>query len=263
MTHDKGGRVQGSGFRASVLDFSRRADLVEEMDRTDCDQTILFATLRQFELTNILFSRYRTLLQRYVLADIRRQPGRAYQLTDLGAGGCDVARWLVRVCRREKLKITVRAIEQDPRMVRYAHQANAGYPEIEVIEGDACDPACWGTPDYVFAQHLLHHLPDAACRQLLEALDQVAPRQFIISDLIRSRIAYHAFRLAALPLARGTFIVEDGALSIRRGFLEPEVRQMVSTVTLKHPVSIYRLWPARLAIVGGEQEVLTEQNPPF
>ena len=268
MTNAKNGRVQGSGFRVSELDFSRRADVVEEMDRTDCDPAVLFATLHRFELTNRLFSRYRTFLQRYVLADIRRQPGRVYQLTDLGAGGCDVARWLVKVCRREKLHIMVRAIEQDPRMVRYARQANAGYPEIEILEGDACDPACWGTPDYIFAQHLLHHLPDASCRQLLKALDQVAPRQFIISDLIRSRIAYHAFRLVARPLDRGTFIVEDGSLSIRRGFREQEVRQMVRTDTLNYPLSIFRLWPSRLVIIGGKnnqerQEVLTEQNPPF
>lgn len=232
-------------------DLSKRAELVEEMDRPDCDQAILFATLHRFELTNRLFTRYRTLLQRHILADMRRHPERVYQLTDLGAGGCDIPRWLVGVCRRENLKITIRAIDQDPRIVLFARQENIDYPEIEVIQADACDPTCWGTPDYLFAQHLLHHLPEAACIQLLKALDQAAPRQFIISDLVRHRAAYHAFKILTRPLAKGTFITEDGGTSIRRGFLETEIQQMITAAALKHPTSTYRLWPSRVTVVGG------------
>lgn len=232
-------------------DFSRRADLVEEMDKPGCDQAVLFATLRRFELTNRLFTRYRTLIQRHILTDMRNHPEREHRLTDLGAGGCDIARWLVNVCRRENLRIRIQAIEQDPRCVRFARDANAGYPEIEVVEADACDPTCWGTPDYVFAQHLLHHLPDAACMQLLQALDQAAPRCYVISDLERNRTAYHAYRLVARPIGTGTFIVADGSTSIRRGFRESEIRQMSEAADLKHPVHIYRLRPSRLALVGG------------
>lgn len=233
------------------LDFSRRAELVEEMDRPDCDQAVLYATLRRFELTNRVFTRYRTLLRRHVLSDMRRHPDQAYRFTDLGAGGGDVARWLVDVCRRDKLTVSVRAIEQDPRIARYARESNAGYPEIEVVETDALDPSAWGTPDYVFAQHLLHHLPDAECVRLLKALDQAALRRYVVSDLRRSRAAYHAFRVAACLLAGGTFIGADGSASIRRGFLEEELRKMLQIGNLDHPVSICALVPARLIIIGG------------
>ena len=104
-------------------DFSRRAELVEEMDKPDCDQALLYTTLRRFEVTNRLFTSYRPVLQRHVLNDMRREPEHTYKFTDLGTGGCDVARWLVRVCRHENLKITIRAIERDPRTVRYARRA--------------------------------------------------------------------------------------------------------------------------------------------
>ncbi|MEI6563591.1 MAG: methyltransferase domain-containing protein [bacterium] len=234
------------------MNFSRRAELVEEMDRPDCDPEVLTATLRRFELTNRLFTRYRALLQRHILPDMRRQPDRTYRLTDLGAGGCDIARWLVRVCRHENLNITVRAIEKDPRIVHYARQANINYPEVEVVEADACDPTCWGEPDYLFAQHLLHHLSDAACIGLLKALDQAAPRRFVISDLLRGRTAYYAFRIVSRPLAMGTFIVRDGSASIRRSFLEGEIKQILQTAALRQPVVTFRLFPSRLALVGGK-----------
>ncbi len=232
-------------------DYSKRADLVEEMDKPDCDQAILFATLKRFELTNRLFTRYRTLLQRYFVADMQRDPAHTYRLTDLGAGGGDIARWLVQHCRQAKLHLTIRTIDQDPRVVQFARHANIGYPEIEVIQGDACDPTCWGTPDYVFAQHLLHHLPDASCRQLLKSLDQARLRRYVLSDLLRSRMAYHTFRMVAQPFAVGTFIIEDGSASILRGFTLQELREMLNATTSLHPVVIDLLFPARLVIVGG------------
>lgn len=232
-------------------DFSKRAEVVEEMDRPDCDPATLYATLQRFELTNRLFTRYRTLLENHVLSDMRRQPEQTYRLADLGAGGCDIARWLVDQCRREKLNLTIRAIEQDPRIAEFARHANAGYPEIEVMEADACNRTCWGTPDYLFSQHLLHHLPDAACLQLLKSLDQAPPRCFILSDLERSYAAYHAYRLVVSPLAGGTFLIEDGSASIRRGFRKDELERLCKAALRRHPVRIYRLWLARLAIIGG------------
>lgn len=243
-----------------IRDFSKRAELVEEMDKPDCDQAVLLATVRRFELTNRLFTRYRTLLGHHILKDMRGRPAQSCRLTDLGAGGCDIARWLVDQCRRARLNLTVRAIEQDPRIADFARQANAGYPEIEIIEADACDRTCWGTPDYVFAQHLLHHLPDAACIQLLKSLGQAAPRGFILSELERSRAAYHAYRLAIAPLATGTFLVEDGSASIRRGFAKAELREMLEIAALPHPVHVHRLWPARLAIIGGIGLTLTPES---
>ena len=233
----------------TMLDFSRRAELVEEMDRPDCDPGKLDKTLRRFATTNRLFTRYRTLLQRHILSDMRRDPGKAYRLTDLGAGSCDIARWLVRVCRREGLALSIRAIERDPRIARHARQANAEYPEIEIIEANACDPACWGTPDYLFAQHLLHHLPGEACVQIFQAIDKVPLRQFVISDLLRSRAAYHAYRLGVRYWSQGTFLREDGSASIRRGFREPDLRQMLDDAGMKGQIEIHSLIPGRLAII--------------
>ncbi len=232
-------------------DFLRRATAGEAMDRPDCDPDRLYGTLRRFELTNLVLTRYRLLIRRHILADMRREPGRVWQFTDLGAGGCDVGRWLVRVCRRERLRVAVRAIEQDARIVQYARQASRAYPEIDVVEADACDPTCWGAPDYLFAQHFLHHLSDEKCIPLLRDMECVAGRRFVVSDLRRSRAAYWAFKLSVWVMARGSFLYEDGLASIRRGFLEGEIREMLKAAGMRHSVSCYRLAPSRWVIAGG------------
>ena len=121
------------------VDFSKRADLVEEMDRLDSSQDRLRRTLTQFQLVNRIFSRYRSVLTRSVLRDMAKDGSRSYRLADLGAGGCDIARWLIRRCRERGLRLAISAVEHDPRVARHARAANAGYPEIQVVEGNALD----------------------------------------------------------------------------------------------------------------------------
>lgn len=232
-------------------DLARRADLVEEMDRPDGPEDRLFRTLRQFESLNRLVSRHRHLLARHVLAGLARTPGETRRLADLGAGGCDIARWLVRRARRMGVRLEIIAIERDERIVRYARTANAGYTEIRLVQADIFDTAAWGAPDYAFANHLLHHLPDPQCVELLRRLDAHVRCGYVVSDLERSAAALRAFRLFVAPWFPGGFVAADGAASIRRGFTVPELQALVARATPAHPVRIQRLFPARLALIGG------------
>ena len=235
----------------TALDFSRRANLVERMDPPDGPVAALEATLRRFELTNRLLTRYRYLLQRYILDDMRRDPLREYRLTDLGAGGGDIARWLIRRARRDGLRLRVCAIEKDVRAADYARRAAADYPELIVVTADALDPACWQDPDYAYAQHLLHHLPDDAGRALIHRLSRGVRRRFLVNDLVRSRLAYRVFSVLALPLSRGTYIREDGLISIRRSYRLDEVRQLLKAAAPAGQVTAFPLFPNRCVILGG------------
>jgi hypothetical protein len=243
------------------VDFSRRADLVEEMDRLDSSQDRLRRTLTQFQLVNRIFSRYRSVLTRSVLRDMAKDGSRSYRLADLGAGGCDIARWLIRRCRERGLRLAISAVEHDPRVARHARAANAGYPEIQVIEGNALDGELWKGADYIFANHLLHHLSNDKCIELIRQIDRSGPRQYVLSDLRRSAWAYHGFRLAAPPFFRNSFVVQDGLTSIRRGFSIPEVRAFVRAAGPNHPVTICRHLPSRFVIRGGTRAGLHPVEP--
>ena len=113
----------------TIVDLSSRAEIIEEMDRPDSPQDRLYRTLAQFQLVNRIFSRYRSVLTRSVLQDMAMDGSRTYRLADLGAGGCDIARWLIGRCRERGLRLAISAVEHDPRVARYARAANAGYSE--------------------------------------------------------------------------------------------------------------------------------------
>ena len=111
------------------------------MDEPDSDPRRLARTLRQFHLINLFLGRARSLLRNRFLRRMRRQPGREYRLLDLGAGGCDLDRWLVRRCRREGLRLRVTCLDHDPRVVAFARRACRAYPEIRVVQGSSRDLA--------------------------------------------------------------------------------------------------------------------------
>ena len=244
----------------SRLDWRRRAEAPELMDRPDCSQKKLLRTLDKFRFINPLLTRYRHILTHEVLGHLRREPNREYRLTDLGAGGCDMARWLIRRCRRLRLRIKVRAVERDPRIQAYAQSANQGYPEIEMVAADALDPRAWGAPDVIFANHLLHHLPDRRCLDLLRRLDRFGVRRYLISDIVRSRTAAWAYALGVAPVSCGSFLLADGWRSIRRGFTRGELERLIGQARLQRRPVVKRLFPARFLIVGGEQAARTEGN---
>jgi len=133
----------------NTMDFSRRAQLVEEMDKCSSSEELLHRTLAQFEAVNRLFSRYRTVLERLILSDLATNVSQTRHLVDLGAGGCDIDRWLIDCCRRRGLKLRITAIELDPRALRYARVANCSYPEIELRQADVLDARNLAGADYV------------------------------------------------------------------------------------------------------------------
>jgi len=246
-----------------IVDLSSRADIVEEMDRLDSSEEQLFRTLDQFQLVNRIFSRYRSVLTRSVLRDMAKDPSRSYRLADLGAGGCDIARWLIHGCRKQGLRMKILAVEHDPRVARYARAANSDYPEIQLVETDARDSGLWEGADYIFANHLLHHLTNQACIELIRQIDHSSPRLYVLNDLIRSTWAYYGYWLAASPFFRNSFIVQDGLASIQRGFSLPEVRELVRAAMPLHPVAIRSHLPSRFLIRGGLSETYqTPANPP-
>ncbi|HAK96810.1 MAG TPA: hypothetical protein DCM87_17920 [Planctomycetes bacterium] len=233
------------------IDFACRAHVVEEMDRPDCPLVGLHRTLAHFNAINRMFSRYRGMLNEGVVNDMARGEARRYRLVDLGAGGCDIARWVVRRCRARRLRIAISAIEHDPRVAAYARAANAGYPEIDVVEADVLDRGILAGADFVFANHLLHHLSDMQCIELLRNVDRARPRRYLLNDLMRSPWTYYGFLLTTSVFFRNSFVCSDGLASIRRGFTLPEVRALVRAAAAVLPVSVRRLVPGRFVITGG------------
>lgn len=219
------------------------------MDDPACDERLLFRTLAQFEIMNRLVSRYRTILTRHVLRDMMRDPGREYRLLDLGAGGCDIARWLLGAAARRGLQLTVVALDGDARTIAFARSHAGSSPGLELHHADLLDMPSFGPVDYIFSNHVLHHLPDDLLPKVIALMDRTATRCWIASDLLRSRLSYVAFH-ALTPFFRDSFTIEDGKRSIRRGFRPDELLAHARAARPRATVLVERLFPGRILVSG-------------
>jgi ubiquinone/menaquinone biosynthesis C-methylase UbiE len=85
--------------------------------------------------------------------------------------------------------------------------------------------------DVVTCSQLLHHFADADLEPVVRELDRVARRRVIVADLRRSRVAAAGFWLASFPLGFHPVTRHDGVVSVFRGFVAAELRDVVRRVT--------------------------------
>ena len=131
----------------------------------------------------------------------RLPPGRTLTVLDVGTGGGDVPRALVRWARRVRRPIRLFALDRDAAAARVALGLASAYPEIVVLQGDAVDlPVRSGSVDVVISSLTLHHLDEAAAVRHLAEMDRAARRGIVVNDLGRSRTAYALVWLADAPL---------------------------------------------------------------
>jgi 2-polyprenyl-3-methyl-5-hydroxy-6-metoxy-1,4-benzoquinol methylase len=231
-------------------DLRERYDGPELMDLPDASEKKLINTLNQFYLLNILFTRSRRLIKKYILADMLQSPGKTYELLDLGAGGCDIAIWLLKRCRRLGLDVRITCLDYDPRIVKYAREKCRPYREIKVIQATTQELEKIAPYDYIFANHLLHHLPSEQWRTLIDAIARQTRKVFLLNDIRRSRWAYAGYALFAGLFMHNSFAFVDGLLSIRKGISVHEMREAVSACGHNKNITIGTVLPARVFVLG-------------
>ena len=162
------------------------------------------------------------------------------RLLDVGCGSADVPAAIVRGLGRSMLAVGLDAkrlhLQEAPR-------------EVAPVEGDVLRlPFKPRSFDVVTASLFLHHFGDDALPELLRSLFALARRALVVNDLHRAWVPYLFGRAVFRPLFRSRVSVEDGLLSIRRGFREEDLGQAFSRAGI--PVRIRRSWPYRLLAVA-------------
>lgn len=226
-----------------IPDLSRRdGDLREWMDDPDCDPARLNRTYVSFRCVNALVSRWRSIYRQQIrplLAVDRRAT-----LLDLGSGGGDVGRALVRWAARDGLALDVTAADPDPRAYAFASSLPP-VPGITFRQASSADLVAAGARfDVVTSNHLLHHLDEPSLHGVLADSARLATRLVVHSDLERSRAAYLAYGVAARALDRRSFVRADGLLSLRRSYRAGELAAVAG-----EPWRVERRFPSRLLLL--------------
>ena len=162
------------------------------------------------------------------------------RLLDVGCGSADLPAYL-----RARLGGRLLAVGLDVKAIH----VSAAPAEIRTVVADVRRlPFAPRSFDVVTASLFLHHFDEPELPGLLRSLHDLARRALIVNDLERSAVAYWFGRLTFPWLFRSRVSVEDGLVSIRRGFHRPELEQAFREAGI--PVRVARRFPYRLVAVA-------------
>ena len=221
----------------------------EKLELPDVDVHRVRRTIRQFTLINSLLSGSGRIMRKHFFTLMEQNPERTYTLLDVGAGGCDIAIQAAREARRRGLKLNITALDSDTRILPFAYQAIRNYPEIRIIEGNALELSRMGSFDFVFSNHLLHHLSWDEIKIFLDSVIARTRLAFAMNDLKRSKWAYVGFTIFSGLLTSRSYHFHDGRLSIRRGFLPEELRDFIQSNFPADAIQVVETYPARVMLV--------------
>jgi methyltransferase family protein len=204
-----------------------RAEHAVEMLDGPAPVADLAESLTDVARLNALFGgRSITLAQlKRLLAHVPR--ARRISVLDVGTGGADIPRALVRWARKSGRPIRVIALDRDQATLGIARQRSARYPEIVVLRGDALAlPVRSHSVDVAISALTLHHLEPADAVRYFAEMDAAARSGFVVNDLMRSRTGYALVWLATRVLTRNRMSRHDGPLSVWRSYTSGEVRAL-------------------------------------
>src|SRR5690625_4761239 len=154
----------------------RESDLIEEMDRPDCDPVLLFNTYRQFQTLNRLISRWPLIFDALIAPIARRMnhKGRKLSVLDIGCGGGDVCLMMARRAAMQELEITVTGVDPDERAITCARQLNSHH-QVQFRHHHSEELVQRGESyDVVISNHLLHLLQEPELQNLCRNAEHLA-----------------------------------------------------------------------------------------
>ncbi len=231
-------------------DLSARSNEPEIMDDMLSDEKKLINTIKQFTLLNLLFTNSRGLIKKYILSDMISNRGKKFTLLDIGAGGCDVSIWIVMQCRKLKIDLKITCLDNDRRITNYSRNKCRDIKEITILEADAFDLEKLDGFDYVFANHFLHHFKADAIAELLKIIHEKTGRVYLLNDIYRSNLIYLGCTFFTGIFMHNSFVFYDGRLSIKRGFVEKELDEILKKSKLQDKARIIKALPSRICILG-------------
>jgi 2-polyprenyl-3-methyl-5-hydroxy-6-metoxy-1,4-benzoquinol methylase len=240
------------------------------MDDPEAELELLHATYRQFSTVNRWIARWPTLYRRWMRPVFRElsggedrglpgcERGPVLTVLDVGCGGGDLAWLLGHLAARDGFRVEVTGIDPDPRAFRFARDqaAGGGPPGVRGAAGSVSFRNARAETlaragerfDVVVSNHVLHHLPEGEVSSFMETVASLTRHRALVADIERSLPAWHLFgALTRLPGFRGSFVREDGLVSIRRSFTWEELQDLVPPgwrVTRVAPFRLVARWDA-------------------
>lgn len=202
-------------------------DALELLDQPAIDLSELSTSLRDIERLNRWFGGTGAIVNEVQRLVQERGLARGITVLDIGTGGADIPRALVRWGRRRGLPVRIVACDLHPQVAAIAAGSSPDHGAVAVLRADAqALPVLPGRFDFVTCSLMLHHLAGEDVVSLLAKLRDLPRHALIVCDLERSRRGYAGVWLATRTMCRSRLTRHDGPLSVLRAYTLDELRAL-------------------------------------
>ncbi|HEU4672609.1 MAG TPA: methyltransferase domain-containing protein [Candidatus Limnocylindrales bacterium] len=222
----------------------RLAGALEILDGPLPDETALVGNLRDLRRTNRwLWGTSLSLRAVDALLGRHAADSTEASILDVGTGSADIPLALLARAERDGRVLRVVATDARPEVLAAARQLDPSLDGraglvMRVADGSRL-PFADGAFDVAHTSLVLHHLEPEDAVRLLAELDRVARVGVVVNDLLRSRRNWAGARVLAAVATRNPLTRNDGPLSVRRAYTEPEARSLLARAGLR-PIAALR-----------------------
>jgi SAM-dependent methyltransferase len=232
-----------------VPDFSRRSQVAEWLDTAAPDRSERAAYLESLAFFNGMMLGRRPILS--WLKAATRGGHEPLTLVDVGCGFGDLLRAIRRWSRARGVPLRLIGVDIEPDTIAIAQQATAPDDAIEYLAADVFNLRPAIRIDLIVSSLLAHHLTDERLLAFLRWMETTAQRGWLICDLERHFVPYHAIGAAGRLTGVHPMVVKDGRTSVTRALARAEWRPLVAAAGLdpaavRLSAFLYRLTISRL-----------------
>jgi SAM-dependent methyltransferase len=229
-----------------ALDFSRRAQLAELMDRP-CSRDQLRACLRDLARLNRWFLGYRPVL--HWLRSLPSPIQQPIRILDVGCGHGDTLRHIAQWARQRRVQVHLTGLDIHPDTISIAREASARDVQIDWLCSDIFAYHPHQTVHLVVSSLFTHHLDDRDIVRFIQWMEHHATLGWFINDLSRNPVPYHLLKAFSKLAHLHPFVQHDGPVSILRSFEVSDWQSITAAAGLRaNDVSIRGFTPGRLCV---------------
>ena len=202
-----------------IQDLSKRSYQKELLDRDDIPFADIERNMVELDLINTWLGGHAI-----SISGLKRlvRHRREISICEIGCGGGDNLRALVRWCHRTKIRVRVTGIDLNAHCIAVAKErwqdgdarwVHSDYRNV-VFDQEK--------PDIIFSSLFCHHFTEEELVAQLGWMERNAGVGWFINDLHRHLLAYQSIRLLTKCFSKSYLVKNDAPLSVRRGFTRQE-----------------------------------------
>lgn len=209
----------------------------EQLDNLSLSGESLHKTLNSLNWINRFFGNYRQLAKAIRYYCKNNNITNTIRIADIGCGGGDIINDLHQEFNKKGVKSSFIGIDGNPSSIRWAsskyNNKNINFLQADILDPNFTIPDC----DLLISSHFIYHFEDEQLVHFLNKIKKSKTKHVIFSELYRSSIAYHLFKIVSPLLPISKMAKKDGALAIQRAFIAKEIEELI----LKSDISDYQI----------------------